>query len=223
MAPGYGLGVPRTILLNKPYDVVTRFTLPANAKAEQLCLADVLDVPGVYPVGRLDRDSEGLLLLSSERRIISDLLDPVHAHERIYLAQVEGVPGQDALAALQAGVVLDGVVTRPARAELIEGEPPLWPRTPPIRYRAAIPTSWIELGLIEGRNRQVRRMTAAVGFPTLRLVRWSILHLTVSGLAPGEWRDLDPDEAQFLREAVGTPSREAPVNARDRGVERWGR
>lgn len=221
MAPGYRLGVPRTILLNKPYDVVTRFTLPANAKEGQRCLADVIDVPGVYPVGRLDRDSEGLLLLSSDRQVISDLLDPVHGHERIYLAQVEGVPDETALATLRGGVVLDGVPTRPARAELIDGEPPLWPRTPPIRHRVAIPTSWLELGLIEGRNRQVRRMTAAVGFPTLRLVRWSVLHLTVAGLAPGEWRDLDPEESRGLRAAL--PRQMRASGGRDRGGRQWDR
>ena len=181
----------------------------------------MIDVPGVYPVGRLDRDSEGLLLLSSDRQVISDLLDPVHGHERIYLAQVEGVPDEAALATLRGGVLLDGVATRPARAELVEGDPPLWPRTPPIRYRAAIPTSWLELGLIEGRNRQVRRMTAAVGFPTLRLVRWSVLHLTVAGLAPGEWRDLDPEESRALRAALPRPVRARP--GRDRGVQQWDR
>ena len=193
-------------MLNKPYDVVTRFTLPDNAKPGQRCLADLVDLPGVYPVGRLDRDSEGLLLLTSDSAIATRLLDPVNAHPRAYLVQVEGVADVARIRPLMTGIALDGVPTRPAEARVLDRPPELWERLPPIRHRLAVPTSWLELTLIEGRNRQVRRMTAAVGLPTLRLVRWSIMHLDVADLAPGEWRRLSGDEADGLRRAVAGPA-----------------
>ena len=201
-----------TLIFNKPFDVVTGFTSPANAKPGQQTLGDYVSVvgadgnayvpTGVWPVGRLDRDSEGLLIMSSHPQLRSRLLDPKLAHARTYQAQVEGTieDRPEALVALEHGVVIEGIATRPATATAIAEPPGLWPRTPPIRYRASIPTSWIELTIIEGRNRQVRKMTAAVGFPTLRLVRRSILHLDVFllGLQPGEWRALTPDEERGL-------------------------
>jgi len=192
-----------TILLNKPFDVVTRFTLPGNAKDGQRCLADVVDVPGVYPVGRLDRDSEGLLLLTDDTRIATRLLDPSFFHARTYLVQVEGVAEPAQATRLADGIVLDDVRTQPAQVRLLSDEPLLWVRDPPIRHRLHVPTSWLEVTLTEGRNRQVRRMTAAVGLPTLRLVRWSILQLTVAGLAPGEWRQLGPDDLHPLLQELG--------------------
>ncbi len=199
-----------TILLNKPFDVVTRFTLPGNAKVGQRCLADVIDVPGVYPVGRLDRDSEGLLLLTDDTRIATRLLDPAYSHARMYLVQVEGVADPAQVTRLAEGIVLDDVRTRPAQVHLLPDEPWLWVRDPPIRHRLTVPTSWLELTLTEGRNRQVRRMTAAVGLPTLRLVRWSILGLTVAGLAPGEWRQLGSDDLDPLQHELGIGARSRP-------------
>lgn len=204
--PGQNQRVVATILLNKPFDVITRFTLPANAKDGQRCLADVVDMPGVYPVGRLDRDSEGLLLLTDDTRIATRLLDPAYSHPRTYLVQVEGVADPAKAARLAEGVVLDNVCTRPAQVHLLTDEPLLWVRDPPIRHRLSVPTSWLELTLTEGRNRQVRRMTAAVGLPTLRLVRWSIMQLSVAGIAPGQWRRLGPDDLDRLHQdlwAVG--------------------
>lgn len=176
---------PRTIAFWKPYGVVTQFT------GEPPTLASYIDVPGVYACGRLDKDSEGLLLLTSDGALQHEWTDPKFAHEKTYWAQVEGVPAKEAIEALRRGVMIQGEYrTRPARVRVI-GEPPdLPPRNPPIRYRAAIPTAWLELVLTEGRNRQVRRMTAAVGLPTLRLVRYAIGAITLEGLAPGKWRDV---------------------------------
>jgi 23S rRNA pseudouridine2457 synthase len=188
---------PRVLALWKPYGVLSRFTPEAGHPG----LADYVPVPGVYPVGRLDRDSEGLLLLTDDGALAHALLDPRSGHPRSYLAQVEGVPAAAALRALARGVVVQGRRTRPARARLLPGEPPLPPRPVPVRFRRALPTSWLELVLGEGRNRQVRRMTAAVGHPTLRLVRVAIgpLRLLELGLAPGAWRALDPREERALR------------------------
>ncbi len=196
-----------TVLLNKPFDVVTRFTLPGNAKDGQRCLADVIDMPGVYPVGRLDRDSEGLLVLTDDTRIATRLLDPAFAHPRSYLVQVEGVADPAQVTRLAEGIVLEGVRTQPAQVRLLTGEPLLWVRNPPIRHRLSVPTSWLEVALTQGRNRQVRRMTAAVGLPTLRLVRWSILGMTVDGLAPGQWRQLGPDDLHPLHHHLGIVDR----------------
>jgi len=177
------------IALNKPYDVLCQFTDPDGRRT----LADCVRVPGVYAAGRLDRDSEGLLLLTDEGRLAQRIADPRFKLAKTYWAQVEGAPDAAALARLRAGVVLNDGPTLPTQARLIDGEPPgLWPRTPPIRHRAAIPTHWIELVLREGRNRQVRRMTAAVGLPTLRLIRAAIGPVAVDGLPPGEWREVDP-------------------------------
>ncbi|MGH6645535.1 pseudouridine synthase [Aquabacterium sp.] len=174
---------PRLIRFNKPYGVLSQFT----AEGRWQGLKDYIDLPGVHVAGRLDADSEGLLLLTSDGRLQARIADPRFKMEKTYWAQVEGVPTEAALAALRSGVTLNDGPTRPAGARLLEAPPALWERDPPIRVRQAIPTSWIELVLKEGRNRQVRRMTAAVGFPTLRLVRAAIGPYTLDGLAPGTW------------------------------------
>lgn len=177
--------MPRLILFNKPYGVLSQFTDEGSGHPT---LADHIDIPGVYPAGRLDRDSEGLLLLTDDGRLQARIADPKFKLPKTYLVQVEGEPDEAALDALRRGVRLKDGFTRPAEAERID-PPDLWPRDPPIRVRQSIPDSWIALTIREGRNRQVRRMTAAVGFPTLRLVRWRIGEWTVEGLAPGNGRD----------------------------------
>ena len=171
------------ILFNKPYGVLTQFT---DAQGRPT-LADYISVPNIYPAGRLDRDSEGLLLLTDDGKLQQRLSDPRFKEPKIYWAQVEGEPNDSALERLRRGIELDGTPTLPAQARRI-AEPELWPRVPPIRARKAIPTSWIEIVLTEGRNRQVRRMTAAVGHPTLRLVRYAVGPHTIAGLANGAWR-----------------------------------
>jgi 23S rRNA pseudouridine2457 synthase len=183
----------RYILFNKPYGVLSQFSGDART------LKDYIPITGIYPVGRLDRDSEGLLLLTDDGRLQHRLSDPRFEHPRTYWAQVEGHPGEQVLRRLRLGVTIQGYRTRPAEARLLAAEPELPPRIPPIRFRKTVPTAWIELVLIEGRNRQVRRMTAAVGCPTLRLVRIAIGDLRLEGLQPGVWRDLTPGELQPLR------------------------
>lgn len=173
----------RLVLFNKPYGVVCRFG------DERACLRDFIPVAGVYPAGRLDADSEGLVLLTDDGALQARIADPRGKWPKTYLVQVEGGIEADALAALRRGVDLGEYVTRPARARRVDPPQDLWPRTPPVRFRANIPTSWIELVLVEGRNRQVRRMTARVGHPTLRLVRVAIGPFHLAGLAPGEWRE----------------------------------
>lgn len=178
----------RLILFNKPYDVLSQFT-DARSPTPRATLSDFIDIPGVYPAGRLDRDSEGLLLLTDDGRLQSRISDPRFKTAKTYLAQVEGEPDEAALDALRKGVMLNDGPTLPASARRIE-DPQLWPRNPPVRFRKTVPDCWIELTITEGRNRQVRRMTAAVGHPTLRLVRQRIGAWALDGLQPGEWREI---------------------------------
>lgn len=172
------------IALNKPFNVLCQFTDGAGRRT----LADFVTVKDVYPAGRLDYDSEGLLLLTDDGKLQKRIADPGHGTRKTYLAQVERIPDEKALGLLRRGVKLKDGMTAPAGARLVEEPQWLWPRVPPIRYRANVPTAWLEITLTEGRNRQVRRMTAAVGHPTLRLVRVSIGEWSLDGLAPGEWR-----------------------------------
>lgn len=188
-----GASVARIILLNKPYGVLTQFT----DRAGRPTLSDYVDVPGVYAAGRLDFDSEGLVVLTDDGALQHRLTDPRHKLPKRYLVQVEGVADRAALERLRTGVVLRDGPTAPAQVRAID-PPALWERNPPIRTRATIPTCWLEVVLREGRNRQVRRMTAAVGLPTLRLVRWAVGPFTVEGLAPGEWRSLEENRASAV-------------------------
>jgi 23S rRNA pseudouridine2457 synthase len=184
------------ILFNKPYDVLSQFT-PDHIGQRTLAAFDLPE--GVYPAGRLDKDSEGLLLLTNDGPLIKMLLDPAQGHERTYLVQVEGVPDDAAFEKLRSGISISGYVTKPATAELLLHLPEVPERVPPIRIRKSIPDSWIKLTLIEGKNRQVRHMTAAIGFPTLRLIRISIGELTIEGLAEGEWKWIERE--QILKSA----------------------
>lgn len=177
------------ILFNKPYGVLSQFTDRGSAGSARATLSEHIDVPGVYPAGRLDRDSEGLLLLTDDGALQARIADPRFKMAKSYLVQVEGEPDEASLDALRRGVRLKDGPTRPAQAEAI-AEPALWARDPPVRFRKTVPDSWLRLTIREGRNRQVRRMTAAVGLPTLRLVRWSIGKWTLDGLQPGEWRQV---------------------------------
>jgi 23S rRNA pseudouridine2457 synthase len=189
----------RFLLFHKPYDVLSQFSEQADSPARTL--KDFIAVPDVYPVGRLDRDSEGLLLLTSNGRLQHRLSDPKFQHPRTYWVQVERIPTPEALQQLRQGLVIQDYRSRPAQVQLLD-PPDLLPRDPPIRYRKSIPTAWLELTLTEGKNRQVRRMTAAVGFPTLRLVRAAIGVLQLAGLQPGKWRDLTAAELQELIASV---------------------
>jgi 23S rRNA pseudouridine2457 synthase len=183
----------RYILFNKPYGVLSQFSGEGEA------LRKFIPVKNVYPVGRLDHDSEGLLLLTDDGALQHRLSDPKFAHPRTYWAQVERTPDNTALNCLEQGVLIQGYRTRPAKVRLLDQQPLLPPRNPPIRFRKTIPTSWLEITLTEGRNRQVRRMTAAIGHPTLRLVRIAIGDLRLGHLAPGQWRDLTAAELKLLR------------------------
>ncbi len=193
----------RYILFYKPYDVLSQFTDDDPTTAMRKTLKDFISIPLVYSVGRLDRDSEGLLLLTNDNFVKHRLIDPKFAHPRTYWVQVEKIPDETALQQLTQGVKLSDYRTKPAQVKLLSTEPSLPPREPPIRFRKTVPTAWLELTLTEGRNRQVRKMTAAVGFPTLRLVRVAIAHLSLTGLAPGEWRDLTEIELKQLRQILG--------------------
>lgn len=180
--------MPRLILFNKPYGVLSQFTDRGAAGSARPTLSDYIDLPGVYPAGRLDLDSEGLLLLTDDGRLQARIADPRYKQPKTYLVQVEGEVADAALDQLRQGVRLNDGLTLPADASRIPA-PALWPRDPPIRVRQSIPDCWVKLTICEGRNRQIRRMTAAVGHPTLRLVRWSIWEWTVDGLETGAWRE----------------------------------
>jgi 23S rRNA pseudouridine2457 synthase len=176
------------IAFNKPFGVICKF----SPEPGRPTLADFIKVPDIYPAGRLDTDSEGLLLLTDDGALQTRISDPQHKLPKVYWAQVEGAPTDAALDALRMGVKLNDFTTMPAGAKLIDEPANLWPRDPPIRFRAKIPTAWLEITLREGKNRQVRRMTAHVGFPTLRLVRAAIGRVSVANLKLGEWREIDP-------------------------------
>lgn len=190
-------------MLNKPFDVLCQFSEPESVGA--VTLAKYVPVPEVYPAGRLDRDSEGLLLLTDDGQLQHQLTDPRWGHPRTYWAQVEGLVTAEALERLASGVEIQDYRTLPAMARAV-GEPDIPPRDPPIRFRKNIPTSWLELTLTEGRNRQVRRMTASVGFPTLRLIRFALGPLNLKGLAPGQWRNLTAAETASIKRPVKPPS-----------------
>jgi 23S rRNA pseudouridine2457 synthase len=177
------------IAFNKPFAVACKFSPEPGRKT----LADYIDLQGVYPAGRLDTDSEGLLLLTNDGPLQARIAEPKHKLAKVYWVQVEGSPSAAALDQLRAGVNLPDFTTQPANVNLIEAPRELWPRDPPIRHRAKIPTAWIELTIHEGKNRQVRRMTAKVGFPTLRLIRAAIGRVSIQELAPGAWREIAPD------------------------------
>lgn len=187
---GKAMPVCRTIAFNKPYGVLPCFTDAGGRPT----LADYIDVPGVYAAGRLDQDSEGLMILTSDGALAHRITDPGHKLGKIYLAQVEREPNDDALGRLRSGVVLSGQRTRPAQVRVLADAPLIPDRPVPIRFRKNVPTAWIEILLREGMNRQVRRMTAAVGHPTLRLIRIAIGPIVLGDLPSGKWRDLGPEE-----------------------------
>jgi 23S rRNA pseudouridine2457 synthase len=183
------------ILFYKPYGVLSQFT----SDSAHSTLRDFNFPKKVYSVGRLDADSEGLLLLTDDGKFKHALLDPKFGHARTYAVQVERIPDESALARLRKGIMIEGIKTKPAKVRLLKEEPAFPPRSKPIRFRANVPTCWLELILTEGRNRQVRKMTAAIGHPTLRLIRTNILFMSLEGLRPGEWRELRDEEVEKLK------------------------
>jgi 23S rRNA pseudouridine2457 synthase len=206
----------RLILLNKPYGVICQFT----PSPPHECLADYISEQGVYPAGRLDTDSEGLLLLTDHGPLQARIADPAHKLPKTYWVQVEGEPDDAALEPLRHGVNLGDFTTQAARVRRISEPEGLWPRNPPVRFRASIPTSWLEIEISEGKNRQVRRMTAKVGFPTLRLIRARIGHFSLQSLQPGEYRVAAPDEYQMLlprKNTVPKPQQGRPKQRGRRG------
>jgi 23S rRNA pseudouridine2457 synthase len=192
------------IAFNKPFGVICKF----RPEPGRSTLAEYIHVPNVYPAGRLDTDSEGLLLLTDDGVLQARIADPRHKLAKVYWAQVEGIPTEAAIAALRLGVDLGDFTTKPVGARVIAEPAKLWSRDPPIRYRARIPTAWLEMTLREGKNRQVRRMTARVGFPTLRLVRAAIGRISVESLPSGQWREIDAASLYHLPQA--RPPRSAP-------------
>ena len=192
----------KLILFNKPYGVLSQFTPEGKWRA----LDEFIPVKDVYVAGRLDADSEGLLILTDDGKLQARIADPKHKLEKTYRAQVEGVPDEAALDRLRAGIKLSDFTAQPAKAALIAAPADLWPRDPPIRYRAAIPTSWLEIRIREGKNRQVRRMTAAIGYPTLRLIRAAIGAQSVAGLGLGQWRQIDGGFGVFEQMSKGVHS-----------------
>jgi len=193
-----------TLRFNKPYQVLTQFSDGGSDSNERQTLADYISVPDVYAAGRLDRDSEGLLLLTSDGQLQNRISHPDHKLEKTYWVQVDGDITEDAVAKLRRGVELKDGMTAPASAKIISEPASLWPRNPPVRFRAEIPTSWIELAIREGRNRQVRRMTAAVGFPTLRLIRYAIGPITLDGLKCGAFEEIDGEQLWSLFPSKGS-------------------
>lgn len=187
--------MPKLFFINKPFNVLTQFTDTAGRKT----LKDFIKIKGIYPAGRLDRDSEGLVLLTDSGSLQHYISDPKHKLEKTYWVQVENIPSQEKLEQLQQGIELKDGLTRPAKAKLIAA-PKLWARTPPIRERQSIPTQWLELKIIEGKNRQVRRMTAAIGHPTLRLIRYAIGDWTIDNLESGHWKEVSLPES--LRDMI---------------------
>lgn len=207
------------ILFNKPYGVLCQFTGEPGRET----LAGYIPVPGVYAAGRLDTDSEGLLVLTDDGALQARIADPRHKLAKTYLVQVEGVPDEAALAALRAGVDLGDFVTRPCQVRLVAEPAWLWPRVPPIRERKSIPTRWLEIVLKEGKNRQVRRMTAKVGFPTLRLVRARVGEWSLEGIAPGEWREILVEPVGVSTTPASTSSLQPRSAPRHKGAPVRGR
>lgn len=179
--------MPNIVLFNKPHGVLSQFTDKGTEGSTRKTLSEFIDVPGVYAAGRLDRDSEGLLVLTDDGRLQAEIADPKQKLAKTYWVQVEGIPTDAAVTALRQGVPLKDGITRPAEVRQIAEPADLWPRDPPVRYRKSVPDSWLEITIREGKNRQVRRMTAAVGFPTLRLIRAQVGKWSVQGIASGEW------------------------------------
>jgi 23S rRNA pseudouridine2457 synthase len=196
------------IILNKPFEVLTQFT----DEAGRVTLKDFVKVPGIYPVGRLDYDSEGLVLLTDDKTLQHRLSNPKFKIEKTYWVQVDGHPTEEALLQLERGVLIKDVRTSPAKARLLNEEPQVWERSKPIRFRKNIPTYWLEIKISQGMNRQVRRMTAAVGFPTLRLIRPAIGPLTLGNLQPGEYRELTPAEIAKLKALTGSANKHRQIN-----------
>jgi 23S rRNA pseudouridine2457 synthase len=203
----------RYYILNKPFEVLTQFTDEAGRST----LKDFVSVPNIYPVGRLDYDSEGLVLLTDDKQMQHRLSNPQFKVEKTYLVQVEGLPSDEALTRLRLGVMIKGVKTTPAKVQILEEEPHVWERSKPIRFRKNIPTTWLEIKISQGMNRQVRRMTAAIGHPTLRLIRPAIGTLTLNDLQPGEYRELTESEVKQLKSlaaqklTTGAPKKGKPT------------